>query len=63
MTFSIVGHCKRTGMQGVAITTSSICVGSRCPWVRSGVGAVTSQNVTAPTIRSSCGRNLRHRCG
>jgi len=50
MTFSIVGHCKRTGMQGVAITTSSICVGSRCPWVRSGVGAVTSQNVTDPTI-------------
>ena len=52
MTFSIVGHCKRTGMQGVAITTSSICVGSRCPWVRSGVGAVTSQNVTDPTIRN-----------
>ena len=50
MTFSIVGHCKRTGMQGVAITTSSICVGSRCPWVRSGVGAVTSQNVTDPAI-------------
>ena len=50
MTFSIVGYCKRTGMQGVAITTSSICVGSRCPWVRSGVGAVTSQNVTDPTI-------------
>ena len=50
MTFSIVGYCKRTGMQGVAITTSSICVGSRCPWVRSGVGAVTSQNVTDPSI-------------
>ena len=50
MTFSIVGHCKRTSMQGVAITTSSICVGSRCPWARSGVGAVTSQNVTDPTI-------------
>ncbi|MDG2406091.1 MAG: DUF1028 domain-containing protein, partial [Paracoccaceae bacterium] len=27
MTFSIVGRCARTGMFGVAITTSSICVG------------------------------------
>jgi len=50
MTFSIVGYCKETGMHGVAITTSSICVGSRCPWVRAGVGAVTSQNVTDPSI-------------
>ncbi len=50
MTFSIVGACARTGMAGVAITTSSICVGSRCPWVRAGAGAVTTQNVTDPTI-------------
>lgn len=50
MTFSIVGHCKRTGMYGVAITTSSICVASRCPWVRAGVGAVATQNVTDPGL-------------
>jgi len=50
MTFSIVGACARTGMAGVAITTSSICVGSRCPWVRAGAGAVTTQNVTDPLI-------------
>ncbi len=50
MTFSIVGFCQRTGMSGVAITTSSLCVGSRCPWVRAGAGAVTTQNVTDPTI-------------
>lgn len=50
MTFSIVGFCERTRMSGVAITTSSICVGSRCPWVRAGAGAVTTQNVTDPTI-------------
>ena len=29
MTFSIVGFCEETGMSGVAITTSSIAVGSR----------------------------------
>jgi len=50
MTFSIVGFCPRTKMAGVAITTSSICVGSRCPHVRAGAGAVTTQNVTDPSI-------------
>ena len=50
MTFSITGHCARTGMAGVAITTSSICVGSRCPHARAGVGAVATQNVTDPTL-------------
>lgn len=50
MTFSIVGHCARTNMAGIAITTSSIAVGSRCPHVRAGAGAVTTQNVTDPSI-------------
>ena len=50
MTFSITGHCARTGMVGVAVTTSSICVGSRCPHARAGVGAVAIQNVTDPTL-------------
>tara|TARA_Y100000590_G_scaffold105554_1_gene120087 strand:+ start:507 stop:1184 length:678 start_codon:yes stop_codon:yes gene_type:complete len=50
MTFSISGFCDKTGMVGVAITTSSICVASRCPWVRSGVGAATTQNITDPSL-------------
>ncbi len=50
MTFSIVGHCARTGMFGVAIATSSICVASRCPWARAGVGAMATQNVTDPGL-------------
>jgi uncharacterized Ntn-hydrolase superfamily protein len=50
MTFSIAGRCARTGMFGVAITTSSICVGARCPHARSGVGAVSTQNVTDPDL-------------
>jgi uncharacterized Ntn-hydrolase superfamily protein len=50
MTFSIAGHCARTGMFGVAITTSSIAVGSRCPHARAGVGAVATQNVTDPRL-------------
>ena len=50
MTFSVVGRCATTGMFGVAITTSSIAVASRCPHARAGVGAVTTQNITDPSI-------------
>ena len=50
MTFSISGFCQKTGMVGVAITTSSICVASRCPWVRAGVGAAVTQNITDPGL-------------
>lgn len=50
MTFSIIGRCQRSGMFGVAIATSSICVGARCPHVRAAVGAVASQNITDPSL-------------
>ena len=50
MTFSISGFCQKTDMIGVAITTSSICVASRCPWVRARVGAAVTQNVTDPSL-------------
>ena len=50
MTFSSSGFCQKTSMVGVAITTSSICVASRCPWVRAGVGAAATQNVTDPSL-------------
>jgi uncharacterized Ntn-hydrolase superfamily protein len=50
MTFSIAGRCARTGAFGVAIATSSIAVGARCPHARAGVGAVATQNVTDPSL-------------
>ena len=50
MTFSLVGMCRRTGMFGAAVTTSSIGVGSRCPYARAGVGAVLTQHRTDPTL-------------
>ncbi|SAK80662.1 hypothetical protein AWB79_05226 [Caballeronia hypogeia] len=50
MTFSIVGRCEETGQLGIAISSSSIAVGARCPWVRAGVGAVATQNVTLPAL-------------
>lgn len=50
MTFSVVGRCTRTGAFGVAITSSSPAVASRCAYVRAGVGAVATQNVTDPRL-------------
>ncbi|MCV6590772.1 MAG: DUF1028 domain-containing protein [Marinobacterium sp.] len=50
MTFSIAGICPDTGMMGCAITSSSICVASRCAFVRSGTGVALTQNVTNPEL-------------
>jgi uncharacterized Ntn-hydrolase superfamily protein len=50
MTFSVVGMCRQTGMFGAAVTTSSIGVGSRCPFAQAGVGAVLTQHHTDPRL-------------
>ncbi|MFZ0323966.1 MAG: DUF1028 domain-containing protein [Actinomycetes bacterium] len=50
MTYSIVARCARTGSLGVAISSSSPAVASRCAHVRSGVGAVATQNITDPRL-------------
>jgi uncharacterized Ntn-hydrolase superfamily protein len=50
MTFSIAARCAETGAFGVAISSSSICVASRCAFVRAGAGAALTQNVTDPRL-------------
>ena len=50
MTFSLIGRCARTGMFGAVVTTSSIAVGSRCPYVRAGIGAALTQHRTDPRL-------------
>ena len=50
MTFSIAGHCPESGMFGVAISSSSICVAARCAFAEPGVGAALTQNVTDPRL-------------
>jgi uncharacterized Ntn-hydrolase superfamily protein len=50
MTFSIAGRCARTGWCGVAIASSSPAVAARCAWVRAGVGAACTQNITDPRL-------------
>ena len=43
MTWSIVTHDPESGAFAVAVTTCAFSVGSRCPFVRAGVGAVATQ--------------------
>ena len=50
MTLSIAARCARTGQIGTAVTSSSIAVAARCAWLRSGVGAVMTQNITDPAL-------------
>jgi uncharacterized Ntn-hydrolase superfamily protein len=50
MTFSLVARCAKTGMFGLAISSSSPAVAARCAYARAGIGAVASQNVTDPTL-------------
>ncbi len=50
MTFSIAARCAETGMFGVAVSSSSPAVAARCAHARAGVGAVSSQNVTDPSL-------------
>ena len=49
-TFSIVGRCARTGQLGVAVATAAPAVGAYCPFVRAGVGAVSSQSWCNPYL-------------
>jgi len=50
MTYTVLGLCERTGRLGVGIATYSLAVGAKCPGVRSGVGAVTSQAFSNPRL-------------
>ncbi len=50
MTFSIAAHDAETGAFGVAVTTKFFGVGSLCPFVEAGVGAVATQAFVNPTF-------------
>ncbi len=49
-TFSIVGHCPRTGMLGAAVSSAVPAVGALCPYIRAGVGAVSTQSWVNPYL-------------
>jgi uncharacterized Ntn-hydrolase superfamily protein len=50
MTFSILGHCRRTRMFGMAVSSSSPAVAARCAHARAGIGVVGTQNITDPRL-------------
>ena len=49
-TFTIIGRCPRTGMLGIALTSSPLCVAARCVFVRAHVGAVATQAYAHPGL-------------
>jgi uncharacterized Ntn-hydrolase superfamily protein len=62
MTWSIVTHDPGSGAFAVAVATKAFAVGASCPFVRSGVGAVSTQSFTnrylAPAILDGMARGL-----
>jgi uncharacterized Ntn-hydrolase superfamily protein len=62
MTWSIVAHDPATGAFAVAVTTCAFAVGASCPFVRTGVGAVSTQSMTnrylGPAVLDGMARGL-----
>ena len=62
MTWSIVAHDPASGAFAVAVTTCAFAVGASCPFVRPGVGAVSTQSITnrylGPAILDALARGL-----
>jgi uncharacterized Ntn-hydrolase superfamily protein len=62
MTWSIVAHDPATGAFAVAVATCAFAVGASCPFVRAGVGAVSTQSMTnrylGPAILDALARGL-----
>jgi uncharacterized Ntn-hydrolase superfamily protein len=50
MTFTIVARDANTGQLGIALTTSPMAVGGRCPYIRSNLAAVSTQASTNPAL-------------
>jgi uncharacterized Ntn-hydrolase superfamily protein len=49
-TFAISARCPETGKFGVAISTRPMAVGTRCPFIRPGLGVVVTMAVTDPRL-------------
>jgi uncharacterized Ntn-hydrolase superfamily protein len=62
MTWSIVAHDPATGAFAVAVATCNLAVGASCPFVRAGVGAVSTQSFTnrylGPAVLDALERGL-----
>ncbi|BDG72133.1 DUF1028 domain-containing protein [Roseomonas fluvialis] len=65
MTWSIVAHDPSTGAFAVAVTTCNLAVGAACPFIRTGVGAVSTQSMSnrylGPAVLEALARGLSPR--
>ena len=62
MTWSIAAHDPASGAFAVAVATRAFAVGASCPFVRAGVGAVSTQSMTnrylGPVVLDGMARGL-----
>lgn len=62
MTWSILAHDPETGAFGVTVATCAFAVGASCPYLRAGVGAVSTQSFTnrylGPAVLDALARGL-----
>jgi len=62
LTWSLLAHEPETGSFAVAVTTCALAVGASCPFVRAGVGAVSTQSITnrylGPAVLDGMARGL-----
>lgn len=62
MTWSIVARDPATGAFAVAVTTCNLAVGASCPFLRTGVGAVSTQSMSnrylGPAVLDAMARGL-----
>ena len=62
MTWSLLAHDPATGALAVAVTTCALAVGASCPFLRAGVGAVSTQSITnrylGPAVLDAMARGL-----
>ncbi len=50
MTWSIIGRDAETGFYGIAIASRFFSVGTLCPWLGAGVGAISTQALVNPSF-------------
>ena len=50
MTFTVVARDPDAGLLGIAQATNPLSVGARCPFIRAGLGAVSTQAYTDPGL-------------
>lgn len=62
MTWSLLAHDPASGAFAVAVTTCALAVGASCPFLRRGVGAVSTQSITnrylGPAVLDAMARGL-----